>query len=46
MTYEKDEDDWMAIMETLYLLSIPGMLESIREGAATPIDECSTELPW
>ena len=26
------EEDWNAIQETLYLLSIPGMRESIREG--------------
>jgi len=40
------EDDWRAIQETLYLLSIPGMRESIREGLATPIDQCSEELEW
>jgi prevent-host-death family protein len=40
------EDDWRAISETLYLLSIPGMRESIRDGLKTPIDECSTELEW
>ena len=38
------EDDWRAIQETLYLLSIPGMRESIREGLETPLDECSEEL--
>ena len=38
--------DWDAIQETLFLLSIPGMRESIREGMATPVDECDTELPW
>lgn len=26
------EDDWRAIQETLYLLSVPGMRSSIREG--------------
>lgn len=40
------EEDWRAIQETLYLLSIPGMRESIREGMSTPIEECSTELSW
>ena len=40
------EDDWRAINETLYLLSIPGMRESIHDGLTTPIDECSTELEW
>jgi antitoxin YefM len=38
------EDDWRAISETLFMLSIPGMCESIREGLETPIDECHTEL--
>ncbi|HFE65282.1 MAG TPA: type II toxin-antitoxin system Phd/YefM family antitoxin [Caldithrix sp.] len=40
------EDDWRTIEETLYLLSIPGMRESIRDGLATPIEECSEELEW
>lgn len=40
------EDDWRAIQETLYLLSVPGMRESIREGMATPVDECQTEPGW
>jgi antitoxin YefM len=40
------EEDWRAIQETLYLLSVPGMRESIREGMATPIEECSKELNW
>ena len=40
------EDDWRAISETLFLLSIPGMRESIREGLATPIEECTQELDW
>jgi PHD/YefM family antitoxin component YafN of YafNO toxin-antitoxin module len=38
--------EWNAIQETLYLLSIPGMRESIREGAAEPLDECSEVLDW
>ena len=40
------EDDWRAIQEPLYLLSIPGMRESIREGLQTPVSECSRELDW
>lgn len=40
------EDDWRAIQETLFLLSIPGMRESIREGLETPIDACSEEPGW
>lgn len=34
------EDDWNAIQETLYLISIPGMKESIIEGSKTPVEEC------
>ncbi|MEG3975597.1 type II toxin-antitoxin system Phd/YefM family antitoxin [Microcoleus sp. herbarium8] len=34
------ESDWALVQETLYLLSVPGMRESIREGLATPIVEC------
>jgi antitoxin YefM len=40
------EEDWRAIQETLYLLSIPKMRESIRKGLKTPIENCATELPW
>lgn len=40
------EADWRAIEETLYLLSIPGMRESIREGLETPLEECVEELEW
>jgi len=40
------EDDWRSIQETLHLLSIPGMRESIQEGMETPIDECSERLDW
>ena len=40
------EDDWNAIQETLYLVSIPGMRESIRKGLKTPIEECSEDLDW
>ena len=40
------EEDWNAIQETLYLLSIPGMRESIRKGLRTPISRCSRELKW
>lgn len=40
------EEDWHSIQETLYLLSIPGMRESIREGLKIPIEECSKELIW
>lgn len=40
------EEDWLAIQETMYLLSIPGMRESIREGMATPVEECSEDPGW
>jgi len=40
------EEDWKAIQETLYLLSIPGMRESIKEGMNTPIEECSETIEW
>ena len=40
------QDDWNAIQETLYLLSIPGMRKSIRQGLRTPVASCSKELPW
>lgn len=40
------EDDWRSIQETVYLLSIPGMREAIREGLATPLEECDRELEW
>ncbi|MBM4285544.1 MAG: type II toxin-antitoxin system Phd/YefM family antitoxin [Deltaproteobacteria bacterium] len=40
------EDDWRAIQETLHLLSIPGMRESIRKGLETPVEECARELDW
>ncbi len=40
------EEDWRAIQETLYLLSIPGMRESIRKGMKTPLKECAKELKW
>ena len=40
------EDDWRAVQETLYLVSIPGMRESILKGMATPADELEDELDW
>lgn len=40
------ETDWRSVQETLYLLSIPGMRESIRSGLTTPVEECDRELNW
>ena len=40
------EEDWRAIQETLHLLSIPGMRQSIRQGIKTPLKKCSKKLDW
>lgn len=40
------ESDWNAINETLYLLSVPGMRESVLDGMNESIEGCSTELDW
>ena len=40
------EEDWNAIAETLYLLSIPGMRESIKNGINQDLSMCSKELNW
>ncbi len=40
------EEDWNAISETLFLLSVPGMRESIKEGLAEDLSTCSKELDW
>ncbi len=40
------EEDWRAIQETLYLLSIPGMRESVKKGMTTPIKDCAEDLNW
>ena len=37
------ESDWNAIQETIYLNSIPGMVESIKEGMDTAIEDCVPE---
>jgi antitoxin YefM len=34
------EQEWNEIEETLYLQSIPGMVESIHQSAAKTIEEC------
>lgn len=39
-------EDWSSIQETLYLLSVPGMRESIKEGMAEPLAESAKELDW
>lgn len=40
------EDDWRAVQETLYLVSIPGMRESILEGMATPGEDLEDQVQW
>ena len=40
------EEDWRSVQETLHLCAIPGMRESIKEGLATPVEECDRELEW
>jgi len=40
------QEDWSAIQETLHLLSVPGMRESIREGLKTPASKCDKKLNW
>ena len=39
-------EDWRSIQETLYLLSIPGMRESIVKGSKTPVRKCATKIMW
>src|SRR3546814_11888799 len=39
-------EDWAAIQENLFLLSVPGMRESIKAGMAEPVEPCSAEPDW
>ena len=40
------EEDWRSIQETLYLLSIPGLRESIRKGMKEPLKRSSIKAGW
>ena len=40
------DDDWRSIQETLQLLTVPGLRESILAEGRTPVSECSQELEW
>lgn len=42
------EDEWAAIEETLYLESVPGMVEKIQAGMAEPVEDCipAGEVEW
>lgn len=39
-------EDWSAIQETLFLLAVPGMRESIKAGMAEPLGGSASELEW
>lgn len=39
-------EDWSAIQETLFLLAVPGMRESIKTGMAEPLAKSTKELKW
>ena len=39
-------EDWSAIQETLYLLAVPGMRESIKAGMAEPLAKSAKSLKW
>ena len=39
-------EDWQAIQETLYLLSVPGMRESIKQGMAEPLKDSAKDIDW
>lgn len=39
-------DDWTAIQETLYLLAVPGMRDSIKKGMAEPLAKSARKLSW
>ena len=40
------EDDWLALQETLYLISQPGIRKSIMDGMNEPLEECEEEIEW
>lgn len=39
-------EDWSAIQETLYLLAVPGMRESIKTGVNALLAKSTKELKW
>lgn len=39
------EAEYNGLLETLYLLSVPGMKDKLIEGLNTPIEECEA-LEW
>ena len=40
------EEDWNALNESLHLMSVAGLRESLRKGIETPLKDCSRELDW
>jgi len=40
------EEDWRSIQETLYLMSIPGMRDSIRKRMAEPLKKALKKPGW
>ena len=40
------EEDWSAIQETLYLMAIPGMRESIKDAMAESLSKSKKVLKW
>lgn len=40
------EEDWSAIQETLYLLAVPGMRESIKDAMSEPLNKSRKTLKW
>ena len=40
------EEDWRNIQETLFLLSVPGMRDSIREGLDESLNQSSNSPGW
>jgi prevent-host-death family protein len=40
------EEDWKSIQETLFLVSIPGMRESILSGMKEPLEDSTKTLDW
>lgn len=40
------EEDWRAIQETLYVLSVPGLRESVKAGMEESAKECAKDLDW
>ena len=40
------ESDWQAMNETLHLLSVPGMRDSIKKGLSENLESTSRKLNW